>query len=425
VKKVLIISYFFPPRPGVASLRLGGLAKYLPEFGWKPTILTAKLHSPSDPRYRVIETEDSDILIEWKRRLGFSPERTFRDQLGQTDKKDTYMDYLLNTAKEILAYPDYNKKWYRYALPVARDLLKREKFNAIISSAGPYTTHLIARELKKESGIPWIADFRDLWTQNHYYSYSRIRKYFETKLEVRTLMDADAITTVSYPLADKLRRIHHAPVFVVPNGFDPDLLNYDVAVTRKFSIVYTGRLYRGKRDPEPLFRVIKKFIDCKIMDPHDIDIQFWGFFEKWVQDLVEKYTLNSVVSIHGIIPHEQALEKQRCSQILLLLSWDDPSDEGVLTGKIFEYLAARRPVLFLGYSKGVIGDLLNDTQAGAMPGNEQELEEILKTFYRQFKVEGKVRYSGIDSRIILYTHKEMAYKLSTVLDEVVKIHQNK
>jgi glycosyltransferase involved in cell wall biosynthesis len=420
VKKVLVITYFFPPRPGVASLRLEGLAKYLPEFGWEPTILTAKLPSTPDPRYHVIETKDSDILVEWKRWLGFSPDKTFRDQLGQTVEKDTYMDYLLNAAKEILAYPDYNKKWYQYTLPAARELLKREKFDAIISSSGPSTVHMIAHTLKKESGIPWIADFRDLWTQYQYYSCSRVRKYFETKLEIRTLSNADILTTVSAPLANQLYLLHHLPSYSILNGFDPDLLNSSKTRPSLFSITYTGRIYRSKMDPEPLFKVITKLINDHRIDPSDVEIHFWGCAEIWIQNLIDEYNLNSVIFLHDAVPHAQALEIQRRSQVLLLITENIPREEGLIGGKIFEYLAARKPILAIGYSKGGVKELLDDTQAGIAAETEKDLEDALINYYHQFKTEGHVRYCGIDAKIAQYSHREMASKFACLLDQVNK-----
>jgi glycosyltransferase involved in cell wall biosynthesis len=419
VKKVLIISYFFPPRPGVASLRLGGLAKYLPEFGWEPTIITAKLPSHSDPRFHVIETKDSDILIEWKRRLGFSTDKTFREQLGQSEKKDTVIDFFLNCAKEILAYPDYNKGWYKYAMPVARELLENKKYNAIISSAGPYTSHIIAHDLKKHYNIRWIADFRDLWTQNPYFSYSRIRNFFEKKLEMNTLSMADAITTISQPLANDLQFLHKSPICVIPNGFDPNLLTRDISLTKKFTITYTGRLYRGKRDPEPLFRTLQKLINDKKIDSADVEIHFWGSFERWIRELVTHYHLDTIVRFHDPVPNKKSVEKQQGSQILLLLSWNNPREEGVLTGKLFEYLAARRPILSLGYSKGALSMLLDETHAGFSVENDREIEDAFLKFYAEFKNTGQVHYKGIDSEVQQYSHLEMARKFAKLLDQIV------
>jgi glycosyltransferase involved in cell wall biosynthesis len=420
VKKVLIITYHFPPRPGVASLRLGGLAKYLPEFGWEPTIITAKLPSPPDVRYRVIETEDNDILLEWKRRLGFSAEKTFRNQLGQTQEQDTLVDLFLKCAREILAYPDYNKGWYKYVLPVAGKLLESGEYDAIISSAGPYTTHIIAHDLKKRYKIPWIADFRDLWTQNQYYPHSDVRKYFERKLEVGTLSNADILTTVSAPLAKRLHLLHHLPAYAILNGFDPDLLNPSETRPPIFSITYTGTIFRGKMDPEPLFKVVRKLIDEHKILAADLEINFWGHFEPWLQELVEKNTLNSIVRIHENVPFLQAVEIQRSSQVLLLITENVPREEGLIGGKIFEYFAAHKPILAIGYSKGGVKELLDDTQAGTAAETNKDLEDALLNYYHQFKTEGRVRYCGIDAQIAQYNHKEMARKFAGLLDQVKK-----
>ncbi len=419
MKKVLLITYFFPPREAVASHRSGGLAKYLPEFGWEPTIVTANLPSAPNPRYRVIEVEESDILIEWKRRLGFSLNKTFRAHLGQSEKKDTCVDFFLNVAREILAYPDYNKNWYQIVIPVASEILENEKYDAIISTAGPYTTHIIAHNLKKKYNIPWLADFRDLWTQNPYFSHSRIRNFFERKLEINTLSIANAITTISQPLASVLQNLYKSQVFVIPNGFDPDQLKHNIPLTKKFSITYTGRLYRGKRDPKPIFRILKKLIDEKKIDPVDVEIHFWGSFEKWVCEQVTHYQLDTIVSFHDPVPNEKSVEEQRRSQILLLLTWNDPREEGVMTGKIFEYLVARRPILSLGYSKGALSRLLDETQAGFSVDNDLELEDILLKYYMDYKSSGQVRYDGIDLEIQKYSHREMARKFAKLLDMIV------
>jgi len=417
-KKVLIIAYHFPPRPSVASLRIQGLAKYLPEYGWEPTIITAKLPGKPDPRYHVIETQDSDILLEWKRRFGLSADKTFREQLGQTGKNDTIVDLLLQFAKEILAYPDYNKKWYSYVMPTARELLKTGEYEAILSSAGPYTSHIIAHDLKKEFGIPWIADFRDLWTQNQSYSYNSVRKFFESRLEISTLNNADAITTVSEPLAQKLRRLHHTPVYVITNGFDPEILNTSIPMTKKFTITYTGRIYRNVMNLEPLFRTIQKFLQNRVMDPSDIEINFWGSFEPWLKDMVLRYQLDHIVLIHNYVPRQEIIKIQRESQILLLLTWNDPDEQGILTGKIFEYLAARRPILAIGYAKGGIYEMLEDTRGGYIAETDIELESVLLDMYLKFKENGAVAYTGVNEKVQKYGHDEMARKFAELGDTV-------
>jgi hypothetical protein len=187
-KRVLIITYYFPPRPGVASLRLRGLAKYLPEFGWEPVILTAALPGTPDKRFHVVQTHypgDATALL--KKRWGLSSNKGFQEQVGipimTRERRNSISSKLTRFHRGIFIYPDDQKKWNPYAIKKGLKILQDGNVIALISSSGPATTHLIAKELKEKTGIPWIADLRDLWTQNHYYPYGMLRKWFERRLE--------------------------------------------------------------------------------------------------------------------------------------------------------------------------------------------------------------------------------------------------
>lgn len=251
--RVLVITYYFPPRPGVASLRLRGLAKYLPEYGWEPLILTAALPGEPEHRFKVIQTPyPGDATACWKRKLGLAPDKGFREQLGVPrslrEGRNSFTGKVVNLARGLIAYPDDQKHWYPFAVSAGDELLKRERFDALRSSSGPVTCHLIAKELKRRHGIPWVADLRDLWTQNHYYPYGSVRRLFERRLEVKTLSVADVLVSVSKPLAQKLRLLHRGkPVIAIPNGYDPDEVA-SAPLTKEFTITYTGQLYQGKRD---------------------------------------------------------------------------------------------------------------------------------------------------------------------------------
>jgi len=172
MRTVLIISYYFPPRQSVASLRMGGLAKYLPEYNWHPVIVTAKLPRPSCQNVEVVETEyPGDASALFLKKLRFNPDNSFEAQSGiqrvAEDGTIIPLYRLLYAVKSWIAYPDNQKHWYGYALEAAEDLIEKRHFDAIISSSQPITSHLIARELKNRHDIPWIADLRDLWSQVH------------------------------------------------------------------------------------------------------------------------------------------------------------------------------------------------------------------------------------------------------------------
>ena len=304
-------------------------------------------------------------------------QKIFNSQLHIKRKKDrpSAIEHFTDIPYEIITYPDEKIGWYEHAIIAGEKILQTQQIDAILSSSRPETCHLIANTLSRNYHIPWVADFRDLWSQNHYSTYSQIKKYFEKKLEIRTLKQASAITTVSQPLADTLATLHkNKKIYPVNNGFDPELLNHDTTTDKCFTIVYTGDLYQGKRDPEQLFAVIHDLCDKDLIKRDDITIHFFGYpasesSEDWLQEDISKYHLQDLVVLHGKVSHETAISEQRKAQILLLLSWNNPEERGVYTGKLFEYLAARRPILSFGYSNGgVIKSFSFRPMQGYMPG---------------------------------------------------------
>lgn len=423
MKKVLIISYYFPPDPNIGSLRAGGLAKYLSFFGWEPIILTKKMSHNGD--FRIITTQHSvyDSIISFKKKIGMSTEIAVSNVLNLPKKRlNSKLFKTLYLVPEIIAYPDPQKDWYDSAFNVACNFLDREKVDAIISSSSPVTSHLIAHNLNIKYNISWIADFRDLWTQNHYYPYSRIRRFFERKLEIKSLASAESLTTVSPNLAAELRKIHsNTRVFSIPNGFDLDEINnLETNLTDKFTITYTGSLYLGKRDPLKLFQALSELIAENVLDPRKIEVRFYGEQENWMLNEIKKYNLEKIVIDSGSVSRDVALLKQRESQILLLLLWDHPSETGVYTGKVFEYLASKRPILAIGGPKGVVNELLEETEAGYFVSSIEDIKNIIIKYYTEYELSGRISYKGNISKIEKYSQKEMARKFAEVLDNYIK-----
>lgn len=423
MKKVLIITYYFPPRPAIASVRLGGLAKYLPELGWEPVILTATLPGIPDKRFQVAQTfYPGDITARLKKKLRLRPDKGFQEQirvpLAIREGKRSATSKVSEFIKGAIAYPDDQKGWYPFAVEMGNGLLRKGDFDALISSSSPETVHLIASQLKKEHRLPWIADLRDLWTQNHYYLYGLLRKWFEKKLEVRTLVRADALVTVSKPLADTLSTLHYGKsVFAIPNGFDPDELG-SAPLTKEFTITYTGQLYQGKRDPVLLLKALHRLIAEGMIDPNAVKIRFFGPTQYWLEQEIKSHKLEGIVEQHGMASREVALARQRESQILLLLNWNDPQEQGVYTGKVFEYIAAQRPILAIGGPGGVVKELLEETNAGIHTSRLEDLQRMLLEYYEEYKSTGQVSYNGDKEKIQKYNHREMAKKFAQVLDEV-------
>jgi len=407
--------------PDIGGLRLQGLAKYVPQFGWSPIVLTPILPDNPNPKFKVIQTPYEDIVAKWKQRFKLNPKQSLNAQFNiKIQKKhSSVIDWFAFLPNELITYPDAQIGWYNYGIDVGNKIIQNEQIDAIISSSPPITTHLIAKTLSEKYQIPWIADFRDLWTQNHYHSHTKIRQYFEKKLELKTLSQASAITTTTRPFADKLSELHkNKPIYSIPNGFDPDIINPGIDLDDKFLITYTGNLYQGKRDPLPLFNVIEDLLNQGIINRDILKIDFFGQPEDWLLDEINRHKLQNIVTLRGQLQHDSIIDEQRKAQLLLLLTWDHPEERRVCPGKIFEYLAARRPILSIGNTNGgVVNDLLKQTNAGVHVQTETELWEYLFKAYQEYKELGAVQYQGIDAEIMKFSHLEMAKKFADVMKE--------
>lgn len=418
MKKVLIISFAFLEQEASGSTRIRGLAKFLPEFGWDPKILTIKFPGKSDPGFNIVETFYENKLKKLKENLGFETTEAVKDQLGLPayKNKKLFIDYIYYFWNEIFCYPDLENNWYKFAVDAGKKLLENENFDAIISSSTPITSHLIAKTLKNKYRIPWIADFRDLWTQNHYYSHTPIRRLIERKLEIKTLARADALVTISPYLADKLKELHNKRVYSITNGFsDEETYRNDVKLTKKFTITYTGSLYLSKRDPIKLFQALNELILKKIVDSKDIEIRFYGVKESWLEEEIKSFNLEKIAKWYGYVDRMTALKKQRESQLLLLLLWDHPEERNIATGKLFDYLGSKRPILAIGGSKGFVKEILDETNTGIFVISIDEIKNYLINSYQEWKRNGQTSYHGNMSNVNKYSHREMAKKFSEVL----------
>jgi len=422
VKKVLIITLWYPPNP-YPSFRLVGLAKYLPEFGWQPIILTSSLGKVS-LQCRVIETPYSDVLGFWKRLFGFNPNENIRRQVNNrfsVASKNRLVDFVFTCVGEFINYPDQDRGWKPFAVKAGSEVLQKEGIDAVLSSSMPVISHLIARELKTRYKIPWLADFRDLWTQNYTYSYGPLRKLIDKRLELSTLSPADVLVAVSQPAAGKLRALHKGkPIYAITNGFDPAEVNSPPSsLAAKFTITYTGSIYPKGHEPSKLFAALRDLVSDGTMSPDDIEARFYGPREGRVEREINDYGLSGIIKLNGVVPRQIALEKQRESQLLLLLKWEDPQEHGAYSGKVFEYLAARRPILATGGSSDVVDELLNETNAGICAPTVEDIKNILKKLYQEYKLKGEVAYQGVESNVNKYSHREMARKFAGILNSLV------
>lgn len=432
MRKVLIVAHL-----GRAAPRIPGLAKYLPEFGWEPIILMA---SPSGNqefswetyeflrKYKIIEVPYVDSQLRFsnffKKSVGYNPEKGLRRQAdkiyGANSRKTRLMGALLKHFKEVFYYPDQDRAFQRPATEIGNKFLDKEPVDALISSSSPVTSHIIAKKLKESHKIPWIADLRDLWSQNHNYPYGSLRRLVDRRLELRTLSSADSLVTVSEQWVENLKTLHGAQsVHAIPNGYDPDEVSSgNNRLTDKFTITYTGQIYPEKQDPSKILLALKEMVDEDTINPNDVQLRFFGYEEAWLTKEAEKYGLSKIVSQYGVVPRKVALEKQRESHLLLLLNFEDPAEKGWHSLKIFQYLAVKRPIIVTGgIEDDVKEQLLNETNAGVYTKSIREIKDALAKAYSQYKQKGQTNYEGIEEAVDKYSHREMAKKFANILDQ--------
>jgi len=279
--------------------------------------------------------------------------------------------------------PDIYDLWAYSAVKKGHELLKTKSYDWIVSSYGPPASHIAAGILSKTYQCRWVADYRDLWIENHIYRgmwpFTIFEKYMEKKYVGH---HANVITTVSEPLANILRRKFNNPVFVIENGYDDE--EYDVESPPYFSdqkirIIYTGNIYPEKRNPSPLFAAIAdlatKDTNMRQRMSDQFEVLFFGNENDWLNQLIIKYGVQSWVKYMGKVNRIDALRIQKQADLLLFLEWGDESVDGILTGKLFEYLAARKPIIGIGISPSSAAGILM-CQAGVGQAVGEDLDKV-------------------------------------------------
>ena len=263
-----------------------------------------------------------------------------------------------------LNWPDARAGWLPYAWRAGRRLLSAWRPDLVYASSPPPTSLLLGKLLAARCGVPWIAEFRDRWSDDPYYARPPWRRSLEVRLERRIIASARAIVTVSEPWAQRYAAAYGKPALVVLNGFNPD--DYagresTGAVSSPFlEIVYTGGIYPGHRDPAPLFQASRRHPRCR----QESGCIFTEPAQSMCRPPASRAGVSDRVLVHPHVPHAEAAAVQQGADVLLLMQWNDPREQGNLPGKLFEYLGARRPILGLGLQDGVPARILRERAAG-------------------------------------------------------------
>ena len=381
--RILIVSHSFPPYNSVGTVRVSKMAKYLARQGHELRVLTAA--PQSYPEGLKLEIPEEWVTATRWVNLRAPALRLSGGEPGSGAPNDARRGLLGRVAamvwgvyRQVIGYPDLMAGWIPYAVLSGRRLIEHWRPDVIFATAPPYTALVIASMLSRRTGIPWVAELRDLWVNTHLYPYSRLRKHFERRTEKAVLSSAAALVTVSEPLAATLRASYSAPVEVVMNGFDREDFPPRLAAPSggSFRLVYTGNAH-------PLYQSPKTLLSAIASSPRlqqGILVELYGPRLEFVSRLARELGVEENVRVNGPVPFEEALSLQRSADALLLLLWSDPQQTGVLTGKLFEYLGARRPILAVGSTDEEAGRLVRRRSAGTVVLSVEEARAQLEAW---------------------------------------------
>ena len=429
--KILIVSFAFPPSNVIGAVRVGKLARYLDRRGHDVRVLTTDLvEDRSLPleisRERVFYTEYRerrhwiDRVVRVLRGRTALPAEGRREDVPPQDGaplrslRQTFRRHYFG----LIHIPDMRADWVGTAIPAGRRLISEWRPEIIFASAPPNTGLMVASRLARTHELPWVADFRDLWVDNPYYSEPGWRKRIDAILEPRILRSAAGLVTVSPIWAEQLRRRHGKDVTVVYNGyaeedFPPPALRADPGEI--LTIRYMGSIYRGFRDPAALFSAIALL-------PHQlrtrINVEFFSDAGDAVLDAAAAHRVENVVAVKARVPYRRALALQMEADVLLLLQSSDQRDEGNLPAKLFEYLYARRPILLIGYERGIAAQLVIERRAGLVSNSPARIRDQLQ---RWFEDKRAGRLGRLDPSVSLGLGRDDQYaKLEHLFEEIVE-----
>lgn len=419
MKKVLIIANLFHACP-----RIPAIAKYLKDFGWEPTILTVPIKEdprnlldfPENLKVRIIEVDYKGDIFSFYRKLlislGFKKEKSLLNQINQgRSSQVTLVDRIFNFYQTLFAFPDEEKKWKKPVLRTAKTLLEKEKFDAIISSSSPVTCHVVASKLSQKYNLPWIADFRDLWTQNHNYSFCFLRKWLEKRYELKTLKRAKLLVAASPVWAEKLGSFHQKKAIGITNGFQPELVNKEKTNSfSKFTIVYSGTLYSENQDPSVFFEALKDFKE-------KMEVKFYTGKIPWLEKMIENYKLEERVRVMEKVARKEIIDIQNKAHALLLICWEN--EKGWVPLKIFNYFVSQKPILAIGKKEdNIIKKIIEETGTGVCLERKEEIKEFLENAYLEYKERRELSYHCNPEKVNSYSFKEKAREFSQALNEL-------
>ncbi len=424
--KVLILTYYWPPAGGSGVQRWLKFVKYLKDFDIEPVVYTVQ-----NPEYAIVDDQlKKDVpdgievlkapIREPNTILSFFGNKNKKTSAGFLNPNPSFSGKILQYIRANYFIPDARKLWVKPSVKILSSYLEKHKIDVIITTGPPHSLHLIGLRLKEKLNIKWIADFRDPWTEIDYFHQLPLTEKSKRKhqmLEQKVLKNADTVLVVGKTMKTNFEKFA-SNVKVITNGYDTVASTHEVVLDTKFSLVHIG-LMNADRNHNMLWEVLRDLCLESADFKEDLQLKFVGSLANEVKDAIGKYQLLEHSDFIEYVPHHEVSKYQRSAQVLLLPVNRVPSAKGILTGKIFEYLQANRPILAIAPFDGDLAEIINKTATGIVVDFDdvKTLKESIQKMYLDFKNKNL----NIASRNIeQYHRKRLTEALSGVINELVE-----
>lgn len=424
-KKILIITYYWPPAGGPGVQRWLKFVKYLPEFGIQPIV-----YIPENPTYPIVdvnlEEDVSEKAIILKNRIFepyqlasfFSKNKTKKISSGiiPNQKKQSFLDKTLLWIRGNLFIPDARVFWVKPSVSYLEKYISENNIDTIITSGPPHSLHLIGLSLKQKLNITWLADFRDPWTTIGYHKSLKLSTRAARKhkaLEYQVLNTADTIIVTSKTTKSEFEDITNKPIAVITNGYDTEPVT-KINLDSKFSLAHIGS-FLSERNPlilwESLVELIQEVRDFK----SHLEIKLIGAVSQEVLDTIAQFNLDSYLNNLGYVSHSEAITHQRSSQVLLLIEINSEETNSIIPGKLFEYMVSNRPIIAIGPSESDFAEIITETNTGTFfdYSEKMRLKKVILEYYNQF-LEGKLQSYGVGLQ--KYSRKNLTKELAQLIN---------
>ena len=424
MKKVLIVSYYFPPAGGPGVQRWLKFVKYLPDFQFEPIV-----YVPQNPTYPIVDegllAEVSDQLTLLKQPIlepyglasFFSKKKINNISAGiiPSYKKQSFIEKIALFVRGNLFIPDARVFWVKPSVAYLREYCQSNQIDTIITTGPPHSLHLIGLALQQQLSIKWVADFRDPWTTIGYHKALKLLPWAQRKhkrLEQQVLQAADAIIVTSATTKTEFESITTRPIEVITNGYDIST-EPSLQLDAKFSLAHIGSLLSA-RNPIVLWEALAELLQELPDLAQHLQLNFIGTTSQEIKDALAHYGLANYMHDFGYVSHQEAVRFQKESQVLLLIEIDSPDTKLILPGKLFEYLVSSRPILAMGPAGSDFASIITETQTGAFFTYNQKaaVKAYIHSCYSDYLAGNlKVSPHGIEK----YARKNLTKQLAQLL----------